>query len=290
MALAARTAEAAAGAQALRPRLAMDHAERLRYFENIRKRRPFQLELLRWNHDPPEEGGQQQLEEACPEHLTFGQLECLTGSYRCTLSGEGGGGIHWLRMELAGVFLRHQEGAALLWLPEAGPNFLLQPAAGDPWLLLEVACLGKEEVAVERITNHVHGGEGTRYSKVAMHRSWNPKVRQHDASPHLTDRWLQATEDLRAIWHWDWHQVRCGSPFQFAHLKFVYTAGYPLADKFTCNCHGEERFLWKWYEDGRGRLLVCNRSWREDASLALSEHEVAYTGIGGERLSWGGAS
>mmetsp|Transcript_7230 Transcript_7230/g.23121 ORF Transcript_7230/g.23121 Transcript_7230/m.23121 type:complete len:196 (-) Transcript_7230:24-611(-) len=192
-----------------------------------------------------------------------------------------------MRVELAGVFLRHHDNPTLLWLPEAGPNFLMQAGPGEMWVLLEVAQLGKDLVTVDR-TWRGRGEEAAIQGRVAVHRSWHAHVRQHDASPHLTDRWLQAAEDLRAIWSWDWRPVRGGSPFELAHAKFVYTVGYPLADKFLPGCHGEDRWLWHWQEDGREQLRISNRSWQEEARLRLSGSEAVYEGLGGERLVWSG--
>jgi len=335
---------------AIRPRLAMSHDERLRYFENIACHRPHELELLRWNHDRPQEcqplaelppfarspssassllppsasrrssavvsslagelaasavagacaeeleiqdcwerqsvlSSEQEETEEDGERAAFEQLECLTGQYRCTLSGGAGGGISWAHLELAGVFLQHTLGGALVWLPEAGPNFLVR-VGPEQWSLLEVARLGKEAVVVEQTKSRKHGKQAAIYGLAAMHRRWHRTVRERDASPHLTDRWLQAAEDLQRIWSWDWRAVREGSPFQLSHAKFVYTVGYPLSDKFVRGCHGEERWLWQWQEDGQGRLLIHNRSWHAEARLALSEEAAEYAGLGGERKLW----
>mmetsp|Transcript_12266 Transcript_12266/g.23820 ORF Transcript_12266/g.23820 Transcript_12266/m.23820 type:complete len:300 (-) Transcript_12266:233-1132(-) len=289
------TTDASSDLEELRPRLSLNHEERLRYTANVERRRPYVLEVLRWNHDPPPEQIDERAdaEETCsneeiPDYDTFEQLECLTGSYRCVQSGEPSGGIAWKPCDHAGVFLRHAAGSVLVWLPEAGPNFLVQGAAGKPWFLLEVARLAREEVVVEHVVNNVHKKEGKRLSRVSILRCWNTSSRQHVADAHLTDDWIQAVDDLRTLWSWDWHPVRDGSPFLFAHLKYGYRADYPLADKHVCGTHGEDRWLWRWLEDGQGGLSVHNRSWREDATFVLDRHAAKFCGIGGEDRVWDG--
>jgi len=289
------TADVPSNLEELRPRLSLNHEERLRYTANVERRRPYVLELLRWNHDPPPEKKDEQADaeekysdEDIPDYETFEQLECLTGSYRCIQSGEPGGGISWRPCNHAGVFLRHTAGSVLIWLPEAGPNCLVQTATGEPWFLLEVARLTKEEVVVERLMNNIHKKEGTKLSRVSILRCWNTNSRQHIADAHLTDDWIQAADDLRALWSWDWHPIRDGSPFLFAHPKFSYRADYPLADKPVCGTHGEDRWLWRWLEDGQGSLSVLNRSWHEDAKFMLDRRAAKFHGIGGEERVWDG--
>merc|ERR1711924_104892 len=113
-------------------------------------------------------------------------------------------------------------------------------------------------------------------------------ARVWEADPHLTDEWIQAADDLREIWSWDWRAMRKDSSFEYAFPKFVYTTGYPLAD-VTHGFYGEERFRWSWTEDlDNGNLCISNHCWSSDAAkLYVSQDDATYAGVGGEQLSFG---
>mmetsp|Transcript_91646 Transcript_91646/g.142995 ORF Transcript_91646/g.142995 Transcript_91646/m.142995 type:complete len:166 (+) Transcript_91646:2-499(+) len=111
------------------------------------------------------------------------------------------------------------------------------------------------------------------------------KVREAD--PHLSDKWLQAVEDLRELWAWDWRPLRPTSPFELAVPKFVYTPGYPISDVLR-GYHGEERWRWNWLEDGAGNLHIRNQCWCSgNAKICISQEEVTYDGIQGEHVTFG---
>jgi len=303
-----------------RSRGCLNGGQVLNYVGNIVKHRPFQLELLRWNHDraaggdrpgveaeagaplPPRSWGEPDVEdgvgvvgavsddeddEDASEREAFQQLECLCGSYRYSIHGGPGGGIQWTPMELAGVFLRHRRGPSLLWLPEAGPNFLLQACPGGEWTLGEVASLERRRVTVDKWCRRSTGVKVATYANVSVLRAFHRRgVRLRAVDPHLTDGWLQAAEDLRTLWAWDWRPVRQNSSFEVAQAKFVYTVKYPLADTFR-GFYGEVRWQWQWLEDGRGRLCIRNRCWGgEGVSLWLDEDGASYSGLAGESHSW----
>merc|ERR1719326_2012809 len=134
----------------------MNDEQRKRYFENISAHRPYELELLRWNYDPEDDS-----------QTAFQQLECLVGQHRQLRDSRPGGGIKWIPLELAGVFVRHRYGRAIVWLPEAGSNFLLQAVPGGTWLLVEVGHMEKRRVVVDK-TKLRGGAEASVSEEVAF--------------------------------------------------------------------------------------------------------------------------
>eukprot|EP00929_Paragymnodinium_shiwhaense_P027843 TRINITY_DN16254_c0_g1_i2.p1 TRINITY_DN16254_c0_g1~~TRINITY_DN16254_c0_g1_i2.p1 ORF type:complete len:303 (-),score=64.54 TRINITY_DN16254_c0_g1_i2:219-1127(-) len=101
----------------------------------------------------------QEDDEEVQERHCFQQLECLTGGHRYTLDSDRLG-LLWQATELSGVFLRHSgssKNGVMLWLPEAGPNFLLQAGSGQPWLLVEVLRLRRERLISGRRSRQGQG-------------------------------------------------------------------------------------------------------------------------------------
>lgn len=245
-------------------RAALSGAERARYQAAVAAHRPFRLELLRWNHDS--EG---------PEAETFEQLQCLTGDFRASLAGGAGGGLQWTQLELEGVFLRHRTGKAMVWLPEAGPNLLLQLDRGGPWSLLEVVQLEKQARTKDKTTKQRDLQDVAFEIQVAMPVATHPRAKLREADPHLTDDWLEAAEDLRLLWSWDWRPLRSTSPFEFVQDKLVCAPGYPIAD-VTRGLYGETRWQWRFLEDGQGHLMVRNQYWPSGAQVYISEGDVTF--------------
>jgi len=262
-------------------RLAMIGEGRQRYFGNIPSHRPFQLELLRWNHGCVDSEDPDEREEA----EAFEQLQCLTGGYRYSTEGGPGGGVRWTPLELAGVFLRHHGKDALIWLPDAGPNLLVQSSLTAPWVLLEVARLERRRVIVDTVPKTHYNGDGSDlavYAEVAMLGAVHPRLRIRDPMPHLTEGWLQSAAELRDVWQWDWREVRHGSPFEVAQAKFAYNAKYPLADAHR-GFYGEVRWQWRWEEDGFGQLRIRNHCWRTETKVSFSAGDILYSIAGDER-------
>merc|ERR1719330_1870440 len=183
-------------------------AERARYQASIAAHRPHHLELLRWNHDP--DG---------PDAETFRQLECLGGTHRHSIDGGPGGGVKWTPLELEGVFLRHTAGEGLLWLPEAGPNALLQRSAGEPWALLEVIQLERQSVITDKAVREESKEVVAMYADASFPVQVHSCPNLREAEPHLTEKWLEAAEDLRERWPWDWQPVRPTSGFAMSQSK-----------------------------------------------------------------------
>jgi len=154
-------------------------------------------------------------------------------------------------------------------------------------MLLEVGCLEKRTVIVDQTEEQKRAKIIIR-SEVAFLKKLNQHARVHEADPHLTDGWLQAAEDLRDLWKWDWRPMRRDSCFELAFPKFVYTQGYPTADVLH-GFHGEDRWRWYWREDESRKFLnITNHAWvKEEAVLRLSEGEAIYNGLGGEQLVLG---
>lgn len=273
---------AGAGVVTTSSRQDLTDEQRQRYFANISSHRPFELELLRWNHD---RGDPEDPED--PQQAAFQQLHCLVGRYRQLRDSRPGGGITWKPLELAGVFLRHRHGRALVWLPEAGGNFLVQAAPQAMWMLVEVGHMEMQRIILDK-TRSRGGVEVSAAAEAAFNTHLNEQARVWEADDHLTDEWLQAAEDLRELWSWDWSALRKDSAFQLAFPKFVYTPGYPIAD-VKHGYHGEERFRWSWTEDPcSGNLFIKNQSWSSDAAKAcLSEEGVRYIGLLGDQVSFG---
>eukprot|EP00929_Paragymnodinium_shiwhaense_P027845 TRINITY_DN16254_c0_g1_i5.p1 TRINITY_DN16254_c0_g1~~TRINITY_DN16254_c0_g1_i5.p1 ORF type:complete len:385 (-),score=93.39 TRINITY_DN16254_c0_g1_i5:56-1210(-) len=245
----------------------------------------------------------QEDDEEVQERHCFQQLECLTGGHRYTLDSDRLG-LLWQATELSGVFLRHSgssKNGVMLWLPEAGPNFLLQAGSGQPWLLVEVLRLRRERVPVggpKRWPTSRVGKDavdsGPTYVTVSFPDVAHDKAKVRPAELHLTDQWIEATEELRAVRAWDWRPTREGSPyFEVARAKFAYNAKQPLADLGHGLC-GEVRWQWRWTEDfagGTRHLRITNSGWRVDGSpmgLRLqSDGSADFVGPGGNRLCWG---
>lgn len=297
-------------------RLSLAGEDRKRYLASISIQRPYALELLYWNCNGWSREAELQavrashtmsLSEASSvapfpvlwdmvlaeggepsDRATLLQLECLKGTHRCECDGGPGGGLRWLPMKLGGIFLRHKAGGGMVWLPEGGNNFLVQGAAGAGWALVESARLVKRVANVDSALQRDRELGSTALHREAYSSSlarWHRKPRVHNADPLLTEAWLQAADDLRRLWHWDWRPLRQTSAFQVAQAKGSYTAGYPLSDAFH-GFFGEYRWCWKFVEDGEGALVITNLCWREQLSLRLKESEVVFVGLDGEPLLW----
>lgn len=266
--------------------------ERQRYFANASANRPYELELDRWNHEAKPAGGGEDMDDNEEEEsgrAAFEQLSCLTGRFRQNIRGPGGG-VGWTPVKgLCGVFLRRRNDpiGAMLWLPEAGPNLLLQARAGGPWELLQVARLQRQRVIAGRApkTRYNQDMDLNIYVEAAAVDHQLGAALSREADPHLTERWLESAADLRSLWEKDWRPLRQTSGFELAQSKFRYHPDNKPTDTFR-GCFGEERWQWCWEEDGRGALSVRNRLWPSDARLWLAADEVSYQGAAGQRLAW----
>lgn len=304
-------------------RLALSEQERVRYMASLTSHLPFKLDVLRWNHDsqqhtPHDEESVEeenkssnvQLQEALQietdrncECEAFEQLQCLASRFRVAPSGRPSGGMSCHREAGDGVFLRHNMGNGLIWIPPVGCNFLVFDTACSGWFLVELAKLVSRRVALDTKTGQLleasvgvfpvvdkersaeTESSTNQHAEVAVLLRWHPRAKLHSVNSQLTDRWLEAADDLKKLWTWDWRPVRAGSNFQFAQRKLGLPSKTAPAD-ITHGFFGEKRWEWHWEEDEAGRLDVRNISWQREAQLYMSATSIEFVGIGGEHASW----